>query len=165
MGKMSRNKGKRGELSLMHELNDRYGFQTRRGDCFRHQADLIGLMSVHVECKVAKIINLKSWLEQSIRASEKYRDGLPIVMFKQQSTDHRGLPWLVTMRKEDYDSMGGVTPHASSRNIGIYERMEKTKAAGDVSRVDFCTDIGPVVTMYLEDWVELYKNWKLPFAE
>ena len=54
MGKMSRDKGARSERSLVHLLRDFYGYDVRRGDCFRGEADVIGLWGVWIEVKATQ---------------------------------------------------------------------------------------------------------------
>ena len=165
MGKKSLTKGKRGEYELRDKLRS-YGFpDVQRGSVFTGTQDVYNLLGIHVECKVCSEIRIRMWLSQAITSSEKRKDGLPVVMYRQVDKTHRGLPWLVTMRRDDWVSIGGKIPFASPRNVSIYERMEKTKEAGETSRVDYYEDVGAVITMYLDNWIELYRNWKLPFTE
>ena len=93
----SREKGKRGERELAHEL-EKYGFNTRRGQQYsgaNGDADVIGLMGVHIECKRVEKLNLTDAVEQSVRDA---REGeFPTVMHRKNREE-----WLVTMRLEDW---------------------------------------------------------------
>ena len=157
MGKKSRTKGKRAELELMHELNDVYGFQTRRGDCFRHEPDLMGVMSIHVEVKRAEDIKLSGWLKQAAAAAEKYKDGLPAV-FHRKSRE----PWFVSMLDDDFDQMDPV-------DVLLKPCTGTCNPAADIDDncdgVVYFRKIGCVVTLPLKEWVGIYWNWKLPFTE
>lgn len=96
MGSKERNRGARGERLLRDFLNA-YGFETRRGDCFRHESDLVGLKGIHVECKFVDRLNIRKAMEQAEEEAEKKKDGLPVVFHK---TTRK--PWLVTMRGDDW---------------------------------------------------------------
>lgn len=99
MGKMSRDKGKRGELELSHRLRD-LGF----ADCHRAQqycgsassADILGLEHIHPECKRTEALRIYEAMEQAIRDSEG-TDDLPAVFHRRSKK-----PWLVVMCLEDW---------------------------------------------------------------
>lgn len=99
MGKMSRDKGKRGELELSHRLQD-LGF----ADCHRAQqycgsassADILGLEMIHPECKRTEALRLYEAMDQAIRDSEG-TDDLPAVFHRRSKR-----PWLVVMTLDDW---------------------------------------------------------------
>ena len=92
MGKMSRDKGKRGERELASKLKD-YGFDCRRGQQFNGadgSADVVGLPGIHIECKRVEKLNLYDAVSQSVSDS---KDGeLPAVFHRKNNCQ-----WLVTM--------------------------------------------------------------------
>lgn len=99
MGKMSRDKGKRGELELVHKLRD-LGFE----DVHRAQqycgsassADVLGLPGIHPECKRTEALRIYDAMAQAVRDSEG-TDDLPAVFHRRSKQ-----PWLVVMRLEDW---------------------------------------------------------------
>lgn len=96
MGKSERDRGARGERLLRDALNE-HGLDVRRGSCFRHESDLIGLTGVHVECKFVEHLNVRKAMEQAKVEAEKRADGMPTVFHKKARAE-----WLVTMRLEDW---------------------------------------------------------------
>lgn len=99
MGKASRSKGKRGELELSHELQ-RLGFQAAHRSqqyCgMASSADVIGLPSVHIECKRTESLSLYTAYEQAVRDSAGSSD-LPVVMHRRSRRS-----WLVIMSLSDW---------------------------------------------------------------
>lgn len=103
MGRMSKEKGKRGERLLAKELH-RYGYEgAHRGAQYAGKAhggddapDVIGLEGIHIECKFVERLNIRSAIKQSEEDSEGTGD-IPTVMHKQSRQD-----WLVTMKLEDW---------------------------------------------------------------
>lgn len=115
MGKMQREKGKRGERELAGILKD-HGYDCRRGQQFcgtAGDADVIGLPGIHIECKRVERLNLQEAMDQAGRDA---REGeLPAVFHRR---DRSG--WLVTMRLEDW--------------IGLYREWgsrERDRRVGD----------------------------------
>ena len=92
-------KGKRGELELVRKLKE-YGFDTRRsvqynGKAEDGQADLVGLLNIHIECKRVEHLNLYDAMAQAIHDA---KDGeLPTVFHRKNHSE-----WLVTMRLKDW---------------------------------------------------------------
>lgn len=92
-------KGKRGELELVRKLKD-YGFDTRRsvqynGKAEDGQADLVGLVGIHVEAKRVEKLNLYDAMAQAIHDA---KDGeLPTVFHRKNHSE-----WLVSMRLDDW---------------------------------------------------------------
>lgn len=98
----SKQKGKRGELELVHRLNE-LGFQTRRTAQYNGKeqgslADLIGIEGVHIECKRVESLNINDAYEQSVRDCN---DGETPTVFHRKNNK----PWLVTLSLEDWAKM------------------------------------------------------------
>lgn len=96
----SKQKGKRGELELAHELK-KYGYTDVRrsvqynGRTNDSAADLVGLPGIHIECKRVEKLNINSAMDQAVR---DHADGeMPAVFHRR----NRG-EWMVTMRLEDW---------------------------------------------------------------
>lgn len=95
----SKQKGKRGELELVHKLND-LGFETRRTAQYNGKetgslADLVGINGVHIEAKRVERLNLEAAMEQAIRDAKE--DEAPMVFHRKN-----GKPWMVTMLLADW---------------------------------------------------------------
>ena len=95
----SKDKGKRGELELVHKLND-LGFDTRRTAQFNGKeqgslADLVGIDGVHIECKRNERLNVDNAMEQAIRDCS---EGETPMVFHRKN----GKPWMVTMLLADW---------------------------------------------------------------
>lgn len=90
----SKQKGKKGELELVHKLQQ-LGFETRRTAQYNGKeqgslADLVGIEGVHIEAKRVEKLNLDNAMEQAVRDS---KDGeVPMVFHRK---NRKG--WLVTM--------------------------------------------------------------------
>lgn len=96
----SKQKGKRGELELAHELK-KYGYTDVRrtvqynGKVNDSAADLVGLPSIHIECKRVEKLNIEQAMEQAVR---DHADGeMPAVFHRR----NRG-EWMVTMKLDDW---------------------------------------------------------------
>ena len=96
----SKAKGKNGEIELAHKLNE-YGYKCRRSIQFcgaNGDADVIGLPSIHIECKRVERLNLYDAMAQ---AKHDARDGeLPAVFHRRNNCK-----WLVTMELDDWMSL------------------------------------------------------------
>lgn len=154
---MSRTKGAVAERELMHILNDQYGFNVKRGDCFRKQPDLMGLLSIHIEVKRKERIELSTWLKQAAEAAERYQSGIPAV-FHRKSRE----PWFVSMLQDDFDQM---EPHDILLKpcTGVCDPVKDIDNGHDGAV--YFRKIGNVVTMKLGDWVSVYSDWALPLTE
>lgn len=95
-GNYSRNKGKRGELALVHFLAD-HGLQTHRGKVFYHESDVVGLTGIHCEVKAVEKSHPLEWIRQAEEEAEKRKDGLPTVFWRASRK-----PWLTIMKTEDW---------------------------------------------------------------
>lgn len=100
MGKMSRDKGKRGERNWA-ALCREYGFDCRRTAQFcgktGEAADVVGIPGIHQEVKWVESLNLRKAMEQ---AERDCGENVPIVAHKKN-----GQEWLVTMRAVDWLEM------------------------------------------------------------
>lgn len=102
MGKMSRDKGKRGELELANLLR-LHGYDARRGQQFsgaNGDPDVVGLPGIHIEVKRVEKLNLYQAMEQA--KSDAREDEAPAVFHRRN-----GKYWLVTMELEDWLSLYG----------------------------------------------------------
>lgn len=93
----SRQKGARGERELAKVLKA-YGYDCRRGQQYcgaNGDADVVGLPSIHIECKRVEKLNLYDAMAQS--KAEAKENEMPVVMHRKNNCD-----WLVTMRLEDW---------------------------------------------------------------
>lgn len=87
IGRASRARGKRGELSLVHVLRDAGFPDVKRSVQYCGKvtgtADLVGLPGVHIEAKNVERLNIWSALAQSKRDAEADGNGdIPAVFFK-----------------------------------------------------------------------------------
>lgn len=101
MGKMSRDKGKRGELTIAHYFQE-HGYDARRSAQFNGKtgqaADVTGVYGLHLEVKFQERMFLYDWMEQAVRDSDAEGKGnLPVVIHKQSRKDI-----LVSMRIDDW---------------------------------------------------------------
>lgn len=113
IGKSSKARGKRGELSLVHALRDAGFPEVRRTAQYCGKAtgtaDLVGLPGVHVEAKNVERLNIWSALAQSKRDVEADGKGdSPAVFFKRNRTG-----WYVALPLEDFIRLykGGINHH------------------------------------------------------
>lgn len=98
MGKLSQEKGKRGELELASLLR-RNGYQVERGGSLSYgeKPDLYGLRGIHIECKRRERLDLSKAMTQAEEDAHRFNDGFPTV-FSRRS----GEPWRVTMNLCDW---------------------------------------------------------------
>lgn len=102
MGKMSRDKGKRGELELAKLLRQ-HGYDARRGQQFsgaNGDPDVVGLPGIHIEVKRVEKLNLYKAMQQ---AENDAREGEAPAVFHRRNGEY----WLVTMELEDWLSLYG----------------------------------------------------------
>lgn len=96
----SRQKGARGERELAAVLRE-YGFDSRRGQQYcglNGDADVIGLPSIHIECKRVERLNIYEAMQQAGRDSG---DGEVPAVFHRKNREE----WLVTMGLNDWLEM------------------------------------------------------------
>lgn len=105
MGKLSRNKGKRGEAEVAHILQAAgYADAKRTAQrCGRDgTADVIGLPGFHIEVKRCETTRIHDWLDQARRDSRE-TGARPIVVHRRS-----GEPWLATISLSDLlDALAG----------------------------------------------------------
>lgn len=97
MGKMSREKGKRGEREVAALLCF-LGYEASRGQQFHggpDSPDVVGLPGIHIEVKRTEKLALYEAMEQSQRDCGEGE--LPIVVHRRN-----GKKWVVCMRFEDF---------------------------------------------------------------
>lgn len=95
MGKMSREKGKRGEREFASLCREQ-GFAAYRGQQYNglEGEDVVGLPGIHVEVKRVERLDLTAALAQAVRdAAGK----LPVVAHKRNYGE-----WIITMRAADW---------------------------------------------------------------
>lgn len=101
-GKMSRDKGKRGERELAKILKG-FGYDTRRGQQYcgaNGDADVVGLPGIHIECKRVEKLNLYDALDQAARDAKG--EELPAVFHRKNDCK-----WIVSMYLEDWERIYG----------------------------------------------------------
>lgn len=99
MGKMSRDKGKRGELELAHKLQALGFTGVHRAQQYcgsASSADILGLAKIHPECKRTEALRIYDAMAQAIRDSAG-TDDLPAVFHRRSKQD-----WLVIMTLDDW---------------------------------------------------------------
>ena len=97
-GKMSKDKGKRGERELAKILKG-FGYDTRRGQQYcgaNGDADVVGLPGIHIECKRVEKLNLYDALDQAARDAKG--EELPAVFHRKNDCK-----WIVSMYLEDWE--------------------------------------------------------------
>ena len=95
MGKMSREKGKRGEREFA-SLCREYGYSARRGQQYSGIGveDVVGLPGVHAEVKRVERLDLPAAMAQAVRDAG---GALPLVAHRRNHGE-----WLITMRAPDW---------------------------------------------------------------
>ena len=104
----SRQKGKAGELELAHKLKE-YGYDAKRSVQYNGkdgQADVLGLPSIHIECKRVEQLNLYNAMDQAKRDAKN--GDKPAVFHRKNRCN-----WLVTMELDDF--------------MGIYKEYQATQ--------------------------------------
>ena len=97
MGRMSREKGKRGEREIAKILRD-HGYDARRGEQYcgaAGDADVIGLPGIHIEVKRVEQLRLYDALAQA-KADARMGE-LPIVVHRKNDCE-----WVVVQPLEDW---------------------------------------------------------------
>lgn len=93
----SKQKGSRGERELSSKLKE-YGYECRRGQQYcgvNGDADVIGLDSIHIECKRVEKLNIYNAISQA--KSDCKENDLPTVFHRKDRSE-----WLVTMTLSDW---------------------------------------------------------------
>lgn len=91
-------KGADGERELAAMLRDE-GYDIERGgtQSYGTVPDLRGLPGIHIECKRVERLNVAEAMKQSVRDSERFKDGDPALFHRRSRS-----PWLVTMLFSDW---------------------------------------------------------------
>ena len=102
MGKMSREKGKRGERMAASMFRDAGFSDVHRTAQFRgntgQAGDLEGAPGLHIEVKWAEQARIYDWIGQAVRDAESNGEGnLPVVIHKQNNKEP-----LAIMRFDDW---------------------------------------------------------------
>ena len=96
MGKMSRDKGKRGEREVA-SLFRQYGFDAHRGQQYHggpDSPDVVGVPGLHIEVKRTERLNLYDALAQAKRDAG---EDLPVVIHRKNDS-----PWVAIMDFDDW---------------------------------------------------------------
>ena len=99
MGKLSREKGKRGERELVGKLREHGFADAHRSQQFSGKgesaADVIALPAIHIECKRVERLNISDAMAQAKRDA---KNGDKPAVFHRKN----GEGWLVTMQMDDW---------------------------------------------------------------
>lgn len=93
MGRSQRAKGNRGELEVVHILNE-HGIDSRRGNVFYREPDIMDDTEIHWEVKRCEKTEIGKWYRQSC---EQGRGKIPVVVHRRSRED-----WMITMKFEDF---------------------------------------------------------------
>lgn len=96
MGKMSRDKGKRGERELAALLRE-YGYDAKRGVQYKggtDSPDVTGLPGIHIECKRVEALRLYDALTQ---AKADAGDNMPVIIHRKNDCE-----WVVIQPLNDW---------------------------------------------------------------
>ena len=97
MGKMSKDKGARGERELAGELHRLFGVTARRGVQYRGGTDspdvIADIPGIHIECKRCERLSIYAAMAQAV---DDAGTKVPIVCHKQNRRE-----WLVIVRLND----------------------------------------------------------------
>ena len=96
----SRAKGARGERELARVLRG-YGYDCRRGQQYcgaNGDADVVGLLGIHIECKRGQRLNIDDAMLQAIRDR---REGEYPAVFHRKNNGK----WMVTMLLDDWQEI------------------------------------------------------------
>lgn len=98
MGVKSQRKGRAAEIEIAGILRDR-GIPARPGAPANHGTtpDVIGLDGFHLEIKRVERLNISAAMAQSVRDSERFKDGTPLLVHRRNREE-----WLCTMRLTDF---------------------------------------------------------------
>jgi Holliday junction resolvase len=98
MSASQQRKGRAGELELVRILQE-HGIPARPGDpvSYGQTPDVIGIDNIHPEVKRVEHLSIDAAVDQAIRDSQKFGDGMPAVFHRKNRR-----PWLVTMLLSDW---------------------------------------------------------------
>lgn len=97
-GRKSQRKGRDGELEIV-KIFQAHGIDAQPGDpvSYGSTPDVTNIPYIHPEVKRCEQIRLVQWMQQAVRDSEKFHDGMPTIFHRQNRQD-----WLCTMRLTDW---------------------------------------------------------------
>lgn len=97
-GKSQQRKGRTGELEIVKIFQD-YGIKAKAGDAasFGRTPDVVNIPGIHPEIKRVEKLNVPVAMEQAVKDSEKFEDGVPVLFHRR---NRHG--WLCTMRMSDW---------------------------------------------------------------
>jgi hypothetical protein len=100
-GRASQRKGRQGEIELS-KIFQEYGYPVEPGQAvsFGSTPDLVGLPGIHIEVKRVERLNVPEAMNQAIRDSERFHDGIPVLFHRRNRS-----MWLTTMRLTDWLSL------------------------------------------------------------
>lgn len=98
MGKLSRDKGKRGEREVVALLR-KHGFEARRGQQFRGGSDspdiIHNMEGFYIEVKLRQNLNLYDTIDVAMTEKKSHED---VLVFHRKNAR----PWLITMDAGDF---------------------------------------------------------------
>lgn len=104
MGRMSREKGKRGEREVAEILRN-HGYAARRGQQFHGGADspdVVGLPGFHIEVKYTQRFDLYGALKQA-ETDSSGMDDVPLVVHRKAAENGQKKPdWVAVLKLEDF---------------------------------------------------------------
>ncbi len=125
-------KGADGERELA-ELLEQEGYPVERGgtESYGTKPDLYGLPDIHIEVKRVEKLNISEAMEQSIRDSERFRDGAPTVFHRRNRK-----PWLVTMQFTDWIQLYRKSYEGVDENMTHWKKLTNPDYLGAYSLED-----------------------------
>lgn len=103
-GRSAQAKGRKGEMELAAFLRD-HGYQDARPGAalnYGKEPDVIGVDGLHIECKRREKLELNKWYKQSQDDAERMKDGLPVVIYRQNRH-----PWMIALSLADFIKLTG----------------------------------------------------------
>ena len=101
MGAKSQRKGRTGEIEIANILQS-HGIPATPGAAVSYGTtpDVVGLAGYHLEIKRVERLNVPAAMAQSIKDSERFDDGTPLLLHRRNREE-----WLCTMRLTDFLSL------------------------------------------------------------
>lgn len=101
-GRSAQAKGRRAEIELARFLQA-HGLQDARPGAplnYGQQADVSGVLGLHIECKRHERLEIPRWYEQAAADAERMQDGRPVVIYRQNRR-----PWMIVLSLTDFLSL------------------------------------------------------------
>lgn len=98
-------------LKIMGILRE-CGYPVQRGgtQSYGQRPDLYGLDGVHLEIKRSERAQIWDWMEQSQRDAQRFRDGMPTVVFRRSRSK-----WLICMELTDFLTIYQAAENANKK--------------------------------------------------